>query len=578
MVTPRKAWLSACVSTWLSCPGWARPGGGSSFHSSSSRSSGSSYRSSGSSYRSSGYHSGSHGGGGTPLDGETIMLIFAIIGIALAVLLVVYFASNRSTQGRSYSLQSSPSTSTDWGSSPSLSGLANWRVPKWAPYALPVLVFLFIFSDLFRALIMIPIFLMIPFLPAVLGAAGLAQFLKNAGVAFNATATALGGPLPVLQPLLEDDPNFSLPVFREFAVLLYSQALLERPAGFPHSRPYLSQSVVKTLGGRSRASSVTDVVVGTCLLQSARLEGDLVHLRVRFESNYLEKAGASEQAIVANETWTFTRKKGSLTTVPEGPSKLACPGCGFAGDFPSDGQCPQCSRTNSQGQLDWVVANILVQGLEPFKPHQAEGAGVEVGTNLSTLVHPQLPVRKRELEARHPDFSMGEFENKVREVFFAINEAWSERDWARARPFESDAIFRTHRYWIEDYLRKGQINKLDRIQLTKIVLSNIVLDAFYESITVRLYASMADYTVDAATGKVLFGDAKNSRSFSEYWTFIRRVGHHKARSAGCPSCGASLDRVNQAGICEYCDSLITKGDFGWVLSNIEQDEVYRLSF
>lgn len=450
------------------------------------------------------------------------------------------------------------------------------RVPKWLTSVSPLLVFLFIFSDVFRGVAILLAFALIPFAPALLGTAGLMQLLKNAGIVQN--RSALGGPLPALQPLLEDDPNFSLPVFREFAVLLYSQAMLERPAGFAHSRPYLSPTALKTLAGRSRANRVTDVVVGTCLLQSARVEGDQVYLQVRFEANYLEKSGTSDQAIVANETWTFTRKKGSLTRIPEGASKLACPGCGFAGDFPSDGQCPQCGRTNSQGQLDWLVAKILVQGLEPFKPHQAEGGGVEAGTNLPTLVHPQLPVRKRELEARHPDFSMAQFESKVREIFMAINEAWSERDWTRARPFESDAIFRTHRYWIEDYLRKGQINRLERIQLTSIVLSNIVLDAFYESITVRLYASMADYTVDAATGKVLYGDAKNSRSFSEYWTFIRRVGHKAARSAGCPSCGASLNRVNQAGICEYCDSLITKGDFGWVLSNIEQDEVYRLSF
>ena len=29
----------------------------------------------------------------------------------------------------------------------------------------------------------------------------------------------------------------------------------------------------------------------------------------------------------------------------------------------------------------------------------------------------------------------------------------------------------------------------------------------------------------------------------------------------CPSCGAPLDRVNQAGTCEYCDAHITNGRF-----------------
>ena len=110
-------------------------------------------------------------------------------------------------------------------------------------------------------------------------------------------------------------------------------------------------------------------------------------------------------------------------------------------------------------------------------------------------------------------------------------------------------------------------------------ISNIVLDAFYESITVRIFASMLDYTVDEKTGEVLHGDARRPRVFSEYWTLIRRVGHSPSKAAGvqCPACGAPLDRVNQAGACEYCQCVITKGDFDWVLSNIEQDEVYRLS-
>jgi hypothetical protein len=29
-----------------------------------------------------------------------------------------------------------------------------------------------------------------------------------------------------------------------------------------------------------------------------------------------------------------------------------------------------------------------------------------------------------------------------------------------------------------------------------------------------------------------------------------------------------------AGICEYCESRVTSGQFDWVLSRIEQDEVY----
>jgi hypothetical protein len=36
-----------------------------------------------------------------------------------------------------------------------------------------------------------------------------------------------------------------------------------------------------------------------------------------------------------------------------------------------------------------------------------------------------------------------------------------------------------------------------------------------------------------------------------------------------------LDKVNQAGICEYCGNKVVTGDFDWVLATIEQDEEYR---
>jgi hypothetical protein len=100
-------------------------------------------------------------------------------------------------------------------------------------------------------------------------------------------------------------------------------------------------------------------------------------------------------------------------------------------------------------------------------------------------------------------------------------------------------------------------------------------DAFYDAITVRIYAHMIDYTTDAS-GKVLSGNARSPRSFTEYWTFIRR---RDARSSDkqndqCPNCAAPL-KINMAGICQYCGGKISSGDFDWVLSRIEQDESYQ---
>ena len=89
---------------------------------------------------------------------------------------------------------------------------------------------------------------------------------------------------------------------------------------------------------------------------------------------------------------------------------------------------------------------------------------------------------------------------------------------------------------------------------------------------------MLDWTEDT-NGKIVAGSKKETRTFSEYWTFIRMVSRQTPQPGAwekdmCPSCGAPLDQISMAGICGYCDAKITGGDFDWVLSRIEQDEAY----
>ncbi len=67
-----------------------------------------------------------------------------------------------------------------------------------------------------------------------------------------------------------------------------------------------------------------------------------------------------------------------------------------------------------------------------------------------------------------------------------------------------------------------------------------------------------------------------ARRFSEYWTFVRRVGCTRQPHdlASCPNCAAPVE-VNQAGECAHCEATVTSGEFGWVLALIEQDDVYE---
>lgn len=107
--------------------------------------------------------------------------------------------------------------------------------------------------------------------------------------------------------------------------------------------------------------------------------------------------------------------------------------------------------------------------------------------------------------------------------------------------------------------------------------AHIVHDKYFDAMTVRVFAECRDYTLDQAGG-IVGGNREKFRQYSEYWTFIRSTDKRGAAKSdpACPNCGAPLSHVNMAGDCTHCQTHVTTGEFDWVLSRIEQDEVYRL--
>ncbi|HIB67089.1 MAG TPA: Tim44 domain-containing protein [Phycisphaerales bacterium] len=582
-------WIYVLVYWWLCLPAWARLGGGSRYRSSSrssSRSSGSSWGSSSSgrsssssswgwssgsssssshSYSSgSSYHSSGGSGHGGFFDFIEGLFTLCLIGLGLVVLFYVLMRFHKSLNAQMVFV-----------------GMAGWIIlavtHPWLLGFLALLGVMFAGKYEWDNL-------------DLLG--GIQRFFAGDGSAGtrirNFTDGGSGGPnydVEISQPrplvysqLLKQDPNFSLPIFREFAVLLYCQAMQEMPGGkFSHTVPYLSPGAAKQLTQRGAPfEKVRDIVVGSFQLKNVSAGYNRSVMRVFFESNYVVEKEGRLQGYIAEETWTFERKAGVLSKEPKAVATLNCPCCGYGGEFPSNGVCPQCSSTNIKAEFGWQVTNIQVIFTEEFEPNLVEGGGIEEGTDLPVKVHFELGRRKEDFMTRHPDFNWDAFWDKASQIFLKLQEGWTERDASKCRPHETDLLYRTHRYWIEEYQRKGKINKLSDIKIDRWILSNVISDAYYESITGRVYASMIDVTTDE-NGRVLSGNPNKPRVFTEYWTFIRRIGHKEAKGdsvTSCPSCGAPLDKINQAGQCEYCETVVTLGDFDWVLTNIEQDEVY----
>jgi predicted lipid-binding transport protein (Tim44 family) len=379
------------------------------------------------------------------------------------------------------------------------------------------------------------------------------------------------------------DPNFSEITFTDFCYALYARAQDARGRGkLDELSPYLSENSRNALLQRNppNLQEVVGVIIGS--MQVAGVQGlasPLVMISVEFESNYTEIVGGEgqkprEMTYYVQERWVLERKRDVLSPPPAKATALHCPRCGAALMKDTTGACAFCGARIESGEFQWFVRGISVVGIEERGPLLTSDVP-EVGTHLPSVVQPHFQAVSAHFQQNNPSFTVPEFEARVSLIFHELQFAWSSLQWERARPHETDNIFQMHQYWIEAYKRQGLRNALDNLRITAMSAVKIKEDAFYNSITMRIWAEGHDYTVDQ-NGKIVSGSNTKLRRWSEYWTFIRNRNSKPTPARAdlnCPNCGAAL-KVNVTGICEYCRGKITSGEFDWVLSKIEQDESY----
>lgn len=375
------------------------------------------------------------------------------------------------------------------------------------------------------------------------------------------------------------DANFSWVVFLDFVHLLFTR--FEHALGskdFAPLVPWVDRAVLDA-AGRTHADlrEVREVILGGVSLARVNLLAgeQVLELELRFNATHQDALG-STRSWFRVERWTFRRRAGVLSPAPERARVLGCPSCGAPVELNPQGRCVHCGKSQKGCAWGWRLTAIRPVHAEPLAPLTPGLGGEEAGTSAPSVVDPDLGAARRKLMDRHPAFSMEAFTGRVERIFRALQEAWSRQDEAGLRPYETDRLFESHRFWLEHYKKAGLVNRLTEIAVEAVEPVRIALDAYYEAITVRIRAAMKDATYDAK-GTLVGGSADAVRRFSEYWTFVRRAGLDDAAQKppeGCPSCGAPLAGINQAGICAHCDSKVVTGDFGWVLSRIEQDEEY----
>ncbi len=380
-----------------------------------------------------------------------------------------------------------------------------------------------------------------------------------------------------IQQVRKLDPGFSIVLLEDFLNLLFHQfhthANSKNPSALQHyfAPDLLGQVPNQTAPTQpltpTQASTPTtadEIIIGAMVIERITAHSSKGYeAAVSFEANYRQNG----QELYVVEKWNLFRSPGAKTKPPKNIRQLSCPACGASGECDERGACKSCQQVNRNGEFDWLVTRISHS--ETAKPPAIDGGDVEVGTNLPSLVDPDF-------EKNSTLVDLNSVIVKINQIFLQLQEAWSSQKWQKARPFETDALFESHLYWINNYKKQNLRNVIEQITVEKFKPVKVTVDLHYQSVTVRVYARMLDYTINQSTKNIVSGNATKVRQFSEYWTLIR--SNHfkppvKESATCCPACGAELN-ISMAGTCTYCQSRIVSGEFDWVLSKIEQDEVY----
>lgn len=370
------------------------------------------------------------------------------------------------------------------------------------------------------------------------------------------------------------DPGFSLVLFEDLVYMLYAAVQRGRAIGTQALAAYLEPNLAQSLVDPQLAD-VQGIVIGA--MRYVRFSGTqhpMLEVEIEIESNYVEvlRAGGTRRYYAVDRV-VLTRAATARSRPKARSHTLDCPNCGAPLEAVRGTECSYCRQNVGFGRFDWMIAGFSNHTRETRGP-LLTGDVPETGTELPTVVDRGAPQRFEELVRKDPAVGWQSLQGRVALIFAQLQVAWSGRDPLKIRPFVSDNLFQSLYYWIDLYTQQRCRNITENATILRVDLANVLSDASFDAITLRIFARSIDYTV-SDEGKLLSGHRSRTRTYSEYWTLIRGTSRRgePRRDNNCPNCGAPL-AISMTGQCEYCRVKVTSGDFDWVLSRIEQDESY----
>lgn len=214
------------------------------------------------------------------------------------------------------------------------------------------------------------------------------------------------------------------------------------------------------------------------------------------------------------------------------------------------------SKGKNRARYNDVQTRVLSQNIKPI-------------VNISAS-----HVYAKKIQEFDPLFSEEKMLSWSRNLFIKLQNAWTARDWEPMRPFETEELFEQHKNQVQGYINTNRINVMDRIAVNYACLYSFRKEGDKDILEIALKSTMKDYIIDETTKKVLEGNPNQDRTTVYKLTFERKSGvltkegEIEINTTNCPNCGAPTE-VTSSGKCDYCGSIITTRDYGWVLAGLE---------
>ena len=239
----------------------------------------------------------------------------------------------------------------------------------------------------------------------------------------------------------------------------------------------------------------------------------------------------------------------------------------------------ESSDAGSTVMLLLVIGFVIFVVFISYKTEKPKETITSIETHsIKSKLENSIPDNTDEINAALKQFDQNfdsqSFISWSKELFVKMQLAWSERDWEKIRPFESDKLFSQHEMQLKEYINNETINIMKDINVNEAYLYKYNREKEYEYLTVFMAVSMLDYIIDEYTGKVLKGNPNKDCYMSYLLTFMRKSGavtdtyQITNSTISCPKCGAPV-QLDKQEKCEHCNFIVKASEIVWLLTDLE---------